>query len=59
MFPKYHILTFHLILSLTIQNQFALLLRKRHEKLGRDQHQIILLLILLSRLHLQTITVQT
>ena len=27
------------ILPLTIQNRFSLLLRKRHQKQGRDQHQ--------------------
>ena len=56
---KHPIITFHLIFPLAIQNQFSLLLRKRHQKLGRDQHQLILFLILLSGLHLQTVKVQT
>ena len=42
---------------LTIQNQFSLLLRKHHQKLRRDQHQLILFLNLLSGLHLQTVKV--
>ena len=36
-----------LILPLTIQNQLHLLLRKPHQKLGRDPHKLILFLILL------------
>ena len=40
-------------------NQFSLLLRKRHQKQGRDQHQLIVFLILRSGLHLQTVKVRT
>ena len=42
-----------------IQNQFSLLLCKRHQKLGRDQHELIPLLILLYGLHHQPVKVQT
>ena len=56
-FSETPLITFHLILPLMTQKQFSLLLRKHHQKLGRDQHQLILFLILLSGLHFQTVKV--